>query len=243
MSTPLVAATVRSASSRHAEVELEVRRLVARELHDRVAQILTEMLVDVENFKSEQASWQDVLRQLEGIQSSTRQVLTSLRQLLHDLRGEETLAGGLVDLVRALAVRFQARTGIAVTLEVAPGWPTSLAPATSLNVYRIVEEALANVRQHSGAQNVSIALRCESEEELGVRVADDGRGLDVDPERPEGLGTIGMKERALLLGGRVVVQSAPGCGTTVVAAFPTRQNLAAEEKASPKVLIPEGMTA
>src|SRR5437660_6384017 len=76
-------------ASREAAIEKDVRRLLARELHDRVAQTLTGMLVDVENFKSQPVAWDDVITQLDTIQSSTRQVLTNLRQLLHDLRGEE----------------------------------------------------------------------------------------------------------------------------------------------------------
>ena len=242
MASPLVAATTRSASSRRAEVELELRRLVARELHDRVAQILTGMLVDVENFKSEQVSWQDVLRQLDGIQTSTRQVLTSIRQLLHDLRGEEPLNGGLVEAISALTVRFHERTGIAVTYEVAPKWPASLVSAASMNIYRIVEEALNNVRLHSGATHVTVALRCNSEE-LSVRVTDDGRGIDTDPGRPLGLGTIGMRERALLLGGRVVVGAAPGGGTTVFGYFPSPPLVELDGTPLPKVLIRKGMTA
>src|SRR2546423_4994182 len=82
VATPSAAASRRS-RVRDSAVEEDVRRLVARELHDRVAQTLTGMLVDVENFKSEQVGWDDVIRQMDTIQTSTRQVLSSLRQLLH----------------------------------------------------------------------------------------------------------------------------------------------------------------
>src|SRR2546430_15813619 len=108
---PLVVAGPRlGIEAQQAGVEDEVRRLVARELHDRVAQTLTGMLVDVENFKSEQVGWQDVVQQLNGIQSSTRQVLASIRQLLHDLRGEEAMDGTFVDAVTALLVRVAEKT-------------------------------------------------------------------------------------------------------------------------------------
>src|SRR5947208_6663441 len=146
-----------------AGVEEEVRRLVARELHDRVAQTLTGMLVDVENFKSEQVSWQDVVQQLDGIQSSTRQVLASIRQLLHDLRGEEALDGSFVDAVKALLVRFEAKTGIRPEIEITEGWPKALTPQASLNLYRIIEEALSNIRMHSGAKSVRIVLGPQAE--------------------------------------------------------------------------------
>src|SRR5207248_9439361 len=125
-----------------AGVEEEVRRLVARELHDRVAQTLTGMLVDVENFKSEQVGRQNVVQQLDLIQSSTREVLASIRQLLHDLRGEEPLGGSFVDAVQKLLTRFEEKNGIRTEIEVTQGWPQALTEQASLNLYRIIEEAL-----------------------------------------------------------------------------------------------------
>jgi two-component system sensor histidine kinase DegS len=220
LSLPLMAADPNTGSETEAGVEEEVKRLVARELHDRVAQTLTGMLVEVENFKSEQVGWQDVVTQLDLIQSSTREVLASIRQLLHDLRGEESLGISFVDQVQTLVSRFETKTGIAVRMEVAEGWPKALNSAASLNLYRVIEEALANVRMHSGARSVLVALDEHSETELSLMVRDDGRGLDVDPARPSGLGTIGMRERALFLGGKLRIDSEMGHGTAVQAIFP-----------------------
>ena len=197
-----------------------MRRLVARELHDRVAQTLTGMLVDTENFKAEQVSWDDVLRQMDTIQESTRQVLQSLRQLLHDLRGDEAVGDRFVDAVGVLAARFEAKTHIAARLQVEPGWPESLTPPASVNLYRIIEEALANVRMHSGARAVRIVLESSSDSRLSVLVVDDGRGVDTHESRPVGLGTVGMKERAMFLGGDLNIESGTGDGTTVRATFP-----------------------
>jgi signal transduction histidine kinase len=216
----VVAGPPRGTGARQAGVEEEVKRLVARELHDRVAQTLTGMLVDVENFKSEQVGWQDVVQQLDLIQSSTRQVLANIRQLLHDLRGEEALGGSFVDAVQALAARFEEKNGIRAEVEVTQGWPAALSPQASLNLYRIIEEALSNIRMHSGAQSVRILLGPHAENELGIVIADDGRGLDTDPSRPVGLGTIGMRERAMFLGGHIRIESGDGNGTMVQALFP-----------------------
>jgi signal transduction histidine kinase len=210
-------------NAQQAGVEEEVRRLVARELHDRVAQTLTGMLVDVENFKSEQVGWQDVVQELDLIQSSTRQVLSSIRQLLHDLRGQEPLGGSLVESLKALLVRFEEKSGIRAEIEVTDGWPQALTAQASLNLYRIVEEALSNIRMHSGAKSVRIALGPNPKNELGIVIADDGRGLDTDPSRPVGLGTIGMRERAMFLGGRIRIESEDGRGTVVRATFPRDQ--------------------
>jgi signal transduction histidine kinase len=217
---PSVVASPKKLGTRQAGVEDEVRRLVARELHDRVAQTLTGMLVDVENFKSEQVSWQDVVQQMDLIQSSTRQVLASIRQLLHDLRGEEPLDGNFVDAVKALLVRFEAKSGIRAGIEITQGWPQALTPQASLNLYRIIEEALYNIRMHSGAQTVRIVLGPHAENELGIVVEDDGRGVDTDPSRPVGMGTIGMRERAMFLGGHIRIESEDGRGTLVRAMFP-----------------------
>ena len=183
-------------------MEDEIKRLVARELHDRVAQTLTGMLVDVENFKSEPVAWQDVLQQLDMMQGSMRQVLASVRDMLHDLRGEEAQGQNFVDSVQTLASRFMDRTGVSVDLEVAQEWPRTLLAPASLNLYRIVEEALANVRMHSGARTVRIILESEGESELGLIITDDGRGVDTDPSRPLGFGMVGMRERAAFLGGK-----------------------------------------
>ena len=219
MGSPLLATSQSSDKQRLAGVEDEVRRMVARELHDRVAQTLTGMLVDVENFKSEQVSWQDVLRQMDTIQSSTRQVLQSLRQLLYDLRGDDVMGEGLQASLRALLGRFEERTSIRSMFEQRAGWPTDLAASTSLQLYRIVEEALANVKMHSGARSAYVVLEALPDGELALRVVDDGRGVDMDPSRVVGMGTIGMKERAMLIDGRLDVDSGRGLGTTVSVVF------------------------
>src|SRR6266568_4981048 len=85
----------------------EIRRMLARELHDRVAETLTTMLIELENFKVEQTGRQGALRQLDELQESTRDVLGNLRRVLFDLRGETGIEEGFADAVRALLARFQ----------------------------------------------------------------------------------------------------------------------------------------
>jgi signal transduction histidine kinase len=222
VATPSVTANRRSRSKK-SDIEQDVRRMVARELHDRVAQTLTGMLVDVENFKSEPVGWDDVIRQMDMVQSSTRLVLTNLRQLLHDLRGEDPVGSNFVVSVGTLIARFEEKTRISAELDVKAGWPEDLTPPASLNLYRIIEEALANVRMHSGARTVRIVLEPRSNNELSLVVGDDGHGLDLDASRPMGLGTVGMKERAVFLGGQLRIESEAGAGTTVHAVFPKGQ--------------------
>lgn len=202
----------------------EIRRLLARELHDRVAQTLTTMLIELENFKVEQTGRQSVLRQVDELQESARGVLSNLRHVLYDLRGQTGREEGFADTVRALLVRFQERTQVKAILSVSPSWPANMRSPAALNILRIIEEALANVRMHSGAKSVEVALGLAEGGHLAVEVRDDGRGTDTDGGRRElGLGFLGMRERALILGGRLEVESVLGTGTTVRALLPLDQ--------------------
>src|ERR1700704_5116232 len=152
--------------------------MLARELHDQVAQTLTTMLIELENFKVEQTGRQSVLRQLGELQESTRDVLSSLRRVLYDLRGETGIEEGFIEAVRALLARFEARTHVRVRLSVSPAWPSHLRSQAALNIYRIIEEALNNVRMHSGAGLVEVALGPLFGSQLAVSVKDDGRGAE-----------------------------------------------------------------
>jgi len=188
-----------------------IRRALARELHDRVAQTLTTMLIELENFKVEQTGRQSALRQLDELQVSTRDVLANLRHVLFELRGESGMEDGLVEAVRTLTARFE------------ESWPAHLRTHASMNMYRIVDEALTNARLHSGASMVAVALRLARNRHLAIEIKDDGRGADEDLGRAPGMGVLGMRERAVILGGILEVDTGPGRGTTVRAIIPMEQ--------------------
>jgi two-component system sensor histidine kinase UhpB len=200
--------------------ESEVKRKLARELHDSVAQILTLMVVDMENFKLDQAGQHVVVEKVDSLQESTREVLNNLRQVLYDLREEPSTESGFVHQVRTLLARFERSTGIRPMLRVSSEWPSRLSSGTAHNLYRIVEEALNNVRLHSGAARVDVMLAARGDG-VELTVQDDGRGLPTnDGVRRQGMGMMGMRERAVLLGGELDVTSSGNGGTTVRAVFP-----------------------
>jgi signal transduction histidine kinase len=202
----------------------EIRRMLARELHDQVAQTLTTMLIELENFKVEQTGRQGALRQLDELQESTRDVLSNLRRVLYDLRGETGIEEGFADAVRLLLARFEERTHVRVSLSISPSWPKRLRSQAALNLYRIIEEALTNVRMHSGAGMVEVALAPAVGSNFAVSVKDDGRGADsAAGDRAPGMGVLGMQERAVILGGRLEVESVAGGGTTVRAILSKEQ--------------------
>jgi len=201
-----------------------IRRELARELHDRVTQTLTAMLIEVENFKVEQTGRQSVLRQFDEVQGSMRDVLNNLRTVLYDLRGEDSVEEAFIDSVRSLLVRFEERSQVVASLLVAPAWPKRLRAPAALNIYRIIEEALTNVRLHSGARLVQVALSAISSGNLAVEVKDDGTGGPSDGQSNKpGLGVMGMYERAVLLGGQLEIKSVDGQGTIVRAILPREQ--------------------
>ena len=109
-----------------------------------------------------------------------------------------------------------------IRLSLTPSFSLEPSESTGINLLRIVQEALVNVRRHSGAQRVCVNLWAEGEY-LNVEVVDDGRGFDqeIDPEATWGrVGIAAMRERALNLGGDLDIQSEPGKGTRVRARVP-----------------------
>lgn len=207
-----------AAASREADL---IKCELARELHDQVAQSLTGLLMQTQVFAREQQRHQDVVDELNFVQTSVREVLNNVRQILADLRGQPGLSAGLVPAIRDELLRgFQNRTGTKSTLWVSPSWPAALPPETGIQIYRIIQEALVNSHKHGGATKVHVALKGWSDERLVVTIRDDGRGIAwLDDEKPIGMGILGMRERAALLGGVLTIRSRPLAGTTVTASF------------------------
>ncbi len=201
--------------ARHIKYEL------ARELHDRVAQNLTAVLMQTQVFAREQQGRQDVLDQLAFVHTSVREVLNDVRQILCDLRGKPGLADDLVIALReGLLPTFGTNTAMTIGLWVSGAWPASLPPETCIHIYRIVQEALINARKHGGASQVHVGLRAPTER-LVISIRDNGQGIHhLDPDRLIGMGILGMRERASLLGGTLAVTSGRAGGTTVAISIP-----------------------
>ena len=200
-------------------------RLLARELHDSVAQTLSAMLLELENFRVEQHGRMGVLRQVDVLEQSTRKALQDLRALLVELRAEQSSEEDLVRLLRHGMLDRQGRVrGIEFGLQVAPDWPDRLPADTAMELYRIVAEAIDNAIHHSAGTKVEVTLGLGLGGQLAVlTVNDDGRGLPKrrSPRSRKGLGIIGMRERAALLSGEVRLEAgADGRGTSVQVTVP-----------------------
>jgi len=135
-----------------------------------------------------------------------------LRRAVYDLRSQK--APSFLSAVESLvAVNLQRAPGCKVRLEVQDDFPHEIPYETGTELLRIVQEALTNARRHSEARNVRVSLEVDGADALVAGVSDDGRGFD--PASANGGVIEGMRERASLLGGYMVVRSETGKGTSV----------------------------
>jgi signal transduction histidine kinase len=203
-----------------ASVDDRVKRELARELHDQVVQDLTAMLIDLENFKRAPFDSQSTALQVDSVQGGLRTMLGRLRGMLYGLRGEDATEPDFAESLRIFAVEYQQRTAVRVLVRVSRDWPGAVRRTTAQHLRRIVQEAVNNARQHGGATAIRVSLRLTEGGFARMTVQDDGRGISADDGAGPGLGMLGMRERALLLGGTLSVESARGRGTTIRVIFP-----------------------
>ena len=196
----------------------EERRRLARDLHDEVNQALTAILLRLEALAQDTPPERaDEVAELKRL---VNQAMEELLTLARQLRPSALDDHGLVPAVEAQLKRFSARTGVEVRMST-EGDPNELPEVMQTAIFRVAQEALANVARHAGATVVEVELD-EADGRAELRVRDDGAGFDpgaiprAGTESPgAGLGLGGMAERARLVGGELDVRSAPGGGTSV----------------------------
>ena len=142
----------------------------------------------------------------------------SLREIAHSIRSTTAVARPVADAVEAELRALESATGVEVDFR-AEGDLSSLSDSQKIVLFRVVQEALSNVRKHSGAGRVSVALRSRRTF-VEVTVADDGCGFRPEQLGTDRLGLAGISERVRLLGGAVEIETSPGAGTTVRATLP-----------------------
>ena len=184
---------------------------LSREIHDHVSQTLNLLLLEMELFKADQVGRAGVLREVDRMQASVRQVLANVRGILHEVRHDTATIDDLRPSLKALAERLAASCGAVVTVSVAQDWPDELHPAAAVDLIRILEEAAHNSAIHGAPSAIWIELSA-SAEYMTATVRDDGRGMISGLTSP-GLGIRGMRERANLLGGTLKITSEIGKGT------------------------------
>ena len=194
----------------------EERRRLARDLHDEVNQALTAILLRLEALAQERPGGAGA--ELEELKRLVNQAMDDLSGLARQLRPTALDDHGLVPAIDAQLSSFSARTGVTGRFQTGGDFD-HLSDDQQTAIYRIAQEALANVGRHAGARHVSVELRGASDA-TELRVEDDGRGFDISTDGSDRLGLKGMAERARLVGGSLDVRSEAGTGTTVTLTVP-----------------------
>lgn len=182
---------------------------LARELHDEFAQHCTAIRVEA-TYILRSDSLDRIGDAARRVAASAQALQDDVRRLVRRLRPSDLDELGLVAALRSLCDGWTRRTGIPCALRVADALPERGA-AVDTTLYRVAQEALANVARHANATRVAIALAVTAQD-LTLCVEDDGRGFAV-AARTTGFGLLGATERGAALGGRLEIDSAPGAGT------------------------------
>lgn len=212
-------AELRRLSHQLVHLQEEERRAISRELHDEVGQILTGLRIELSRLGSlSDRSAPEFEAKLAQLTHTLETTVQSVRDLAMGLRPSMLDDIGLGPAVKWQAREFSRRNDIpvSVTIQVAEG---SLPDDYRTAIYRIVQEALTNCARHARASAVRILLAVRHDH-LALEVHDDGTGLPVSGSQAQGLGLLGMSERARELGGTLDVSSTPGTGTTVTVTLP-----------------------
>jgi two-component system sensor histidine kinase UhpB len=207
----------RESGRRALAVQEAERARVARELHDEVGQVFTAIVLQIENLAPHADG--DMRHGLDELRETARTGATDVRGIASRLRPEALEDLGLRSALTALATSFGRQTQIRTERAFEPGLP--LDREQELVVYRVAQEALTNVARHAGAGLVELSLRREGGDAV-LRVRDDGRGLPPGAAASSS-GIRGMRERAMLIGGRLDLADARGGGAEVVLRIPIRE--------------------
>ena len=190
----------------------EERKRIAVEIHDDAVQVMSAVNLHLSPL-IEHLDGEEHKREGRQVQETVRLTIGRLRRLLFQLMPPELQLHGLVSSLRLLLETLQEDSGVRWELE--DQLIDEPAPAAALVVYRIVQEALGNVRKHAGASNVQLRV-ASGEAGVDVRIEDDGCGSSrATLHEPGHLGVIGMGARAEMSGGRLQVSSVLGRGTII----------------------------
>lgn len=193
---------------------LEERNRLARDLHDSVKQQVFALAMQIGAtkalLKSDQSAAEARLNEADNLVRQTQQELTTL---IRELRPAALEGKGLITALRETCVQWAQQTGKVANLEVEGTQP--IPSEVEDGLFRVAQEALANVSRHSNATLVQLLLSI-TDSNVTLTVRDNGQGFDIE-NQPVGVGLLSMRERMLALGGDVELTSVTGEGTQIIA--------------------------
>ena len=207
----------------HQGAILAERERIAREMHDSLAQVLgvVHLRLRALGNRVEVAQAAPVAAELIDLASLTEEAYRDVREAILGLRESSRVDRGLIDSLRVFVDKYSQQSGVKATLETALDRELALSPRAEVQVIRVIQEALTNVRKHSGASSAVVRISA-GDDGTAIVVEDDGRGFDLAGSLlgRDGFGLHAMRERMELIGGTLTIDSSPGRGTRVIALMP-----------------------
>ncbi|MBB6288898.1 PAS domain S-box-containing protein [Pseudomonas sp. SJZ073] len=211
-------AQLRELSAHLETVREEEKARIAREVHDELGQMLTVLKLETSMCELSYAQLDPGLHERLN---SMKRLIAQLFQLVRDVATAlrpPILDAGIASAIEWQARRFEARTQIPCLVQVPDNLPT-LSDAKAIGLFRILQEALTNVMRHAQAHTVELTLALEGND-LRLTISDDGVGFVQAQGRPVSFGLVGMRERVLIMGGQLSLDSQLGEGTTLSVTVP-----------------------
>jgi len=210
-------------------IQEEERRRIARDLHDELGQQVTALRLNLGNAR-EIAKGGPITELLDATQKIAENLDADIGFLAWELRPATLDHSGLGPTLSAYIREWSRFSSVKADFLVQSFGTTRLEKRVELNLYRIVQEALNNVSKYAQASTVNVLLE-KTEKHISLIIEDDGLGFDAQAQLAsvDGLGLIGMRERAAIIGGSLIIESAPGRGTTVFVRVPFDPLIRVEE--------------
>ncbi len=191
----------------------EERTRIARDLHDRIGQSLAYLAFELDRLVERDESGASVSAELGRLREDVRGVIREVRDTLYDLRTDVSESTGVADVLEEYAERIAERSGVHVQVDAERSHRLPILQEREM--WRVAQEALANVERHAHATAVRILWRCDGARAV-IDVTDNGIGFAQDRAgRLDSYGVLGMRERASSIGASLEIHSAPGRGTRV----------------------------
>jgi len=220
---------LRALASHLQSIREKERTAISRELHDELGQILTSLKMNItllgrelsDKFTQDEVRY--FLEEINSISSLLDRSVKSVRKIISDLRPEVLVNLDLIDAIEWQVSEFNRLPGIKCTF-VHKHNKRAFSDEFTTAVFRIIQEALTNVRRHSYAKNVIITLENDGDNFI-LSIKDDGIGIkDINSLKRKSFGLLGIRERAILLGGSMEIRSSPGNGTELIIKATNKQS-------------------
>ena len=202
--------------------ELE-RQRISRDLHDHLGQQLTALRLKLQSLKEQCGGQSDLCKQVEQTQTLAERLDADVDFLAWELRPSALDELGLIAALESFIQEWSKHFGITAEFHTTGLTAARFPSEVEINLYRIAQEALNNVMKHAEASRVDVIIEQRNQNTLLI-IEDNGKGFDPQEEMSsdKGLGLIGMRERASLMGGALEIESATGEGTTIFVRVPVR---------------------